>query len=282
MPDSGLREGRNRKARSMTPSDFFSGPLPRKIRDRLVRKLKALVWVALPAFALAFVFATAAGLLALIFPGKIAEFYHHVRMVENGSSLAVLHQAVQSAGPWGPVAFFGLQAAQVLVSPIPGQVTGFLAGLAFGFWKGLALSMAGLGAGSLLAMALGRFFGRVVVRAFVPARIMARYDTMIEQGGLGSFFLVFLLPLFPDDALCFLAGLSRLPLPGLFGVCIIGRLPGTAMLALAGADATSPYVEIAFAAALALGAVVWIFDEEARNLLRRLARKLGLPHLHQR
>lgn len=256
----------------MNLSNFFSGGLPRKIRDRLVAKLKALALIAIPAFALAAVFAAAAGILALFFPDRLAEFYHHVRLGENGSSIAVLRQAVDSAGPWGPVAYFGVQFAQVLFAPIPGQVTGFVGGLVFGFGKGLLLSMAGLGAGSLVAMGLGRLFGKKVVRRFVPGGLMARYDRLVERGGVGSFFLVFLLPLFPDDALCFLAGLSRLPIPALFAACVLGRLPGTAMLALAGADLSSPYVEAAFIAALAAGGLIWIFDEEARALIRRIAR----------
>src|SRR6266478_2856332 len=37
-------------------------------------------------------------------------------------------------GGWAPIVFIGIQAMQVIIAPIPGDVTGLLAGFVFGQW----------------------------------------------------------------------------------------------------------------------------------------------------
>ena len=62
---------------------------------------------------------------------------------------------------------------------------------------------------------------------FVSSEILARFDkNTMEQDGVMSFFMIFLLPVFPDDAICFIAGLTRLSIPKLMLAAIIGRVPG--------------------------------------------------------
>jgi len=58
----------------------------------------------------------------------------------------------QAWGVWAPLVFIGIQALQVVVAPIPGEVTGFLGGFVFGQWIGLAYSMVGLSLGSFLPL----------------------------------------------------------------------------------------------------------------------------------
>ena len=86
-----------------------------------------------------------------------------------------------------------------------------------------------------------------------------------------SFFLIFLLPAFPDDAVCFMAGLTRLPLLHLLLVCTLGRLPGTAVLTFVGAGAgggtTQAYLVLGAAMVLAFG--VWLWSEELEALFGR-------------
>src|SRR5262245_66464536 len=48
---------------------------------------------------------------------------------------------------WGilaPVIFVGLQALQVIIAPIPGELTGILGGFLFGEWVGVVYSTVGL------------------------------------------------------------------------------------------------------------------------------------------
>jgi uncharacterized membrane protein YdjX (TVP38/TMEM64 family) len=129
----------------------------------------------------------------------------------------------------------------------------------------------GITIGSAIAMGISRVLGDVVVRRCVPSPILARFDHLAGANGLWSFFLIFLLPLFPDDAVCFMAGLTRLPLHRLLLVCTLGRLPGIAVLTFAGSrvggDATQAYLVLSTAKALAFG--LWLFSEEFEALFGR-------------
>ena len=57
---------------------------------------------------------------------------------------------------------------------------------------------------------------------------------MERQGALVAFIL-FLLPGFPKDYLCFVLGLSRMPFKLFLLICTVGRIPGTLLLTLQGA-----------------------------------------------
>jgi uncharacterized membrane protein YdjX (TVP38/TMEM64 family) len=86
--------------------------------------------------------------------------------------------------------------------------------------------MAGTLLGSGLAMWLARRLGRPLVQHFVSSQWLDRLDGLAVKRGAAVFFLIFLLPFLPDDAACFVAGLSPLPLKELLLLAAIGRLPG--------------------------------------------------------
>ena len=173
--------------------------------------------------------------------------------------------------------FMAVEVAQVLLAPIPGTVMGLAAGFLFGFWKGMALSMVALTLGTALAMGIGRLFGERAVRRFVPQRLMERFDDLVQRGGLWGFFMIFLLPALPDDAVCFLAGLSRLSLWRLVAVAMLGRLPGHAVLTFVGAtaDENSGVALGVFVTAMVLAALVWLFEEELLVVLKRHAGRIS-------
>ncbi|MBQ4402408.1 MAG: hypothetical protein II832_09605, partial [Synergistaceae bacterium] len=79
-----------------------------------------------------------------------------------------------------------------------------------------------------------------------------------------TFFMIFLLPALPDDAVCFLAGLTKLKLLPLSLVCLLGRAPGMAVLSLTGAgfaDGLTLWVEVLFAVMMVASVVLWLFWE---------------------
>src|SRR3974390_2672529 len=47
---------------------------------------------------------------------------------------------VASFGPYASIVFIGLQILQVLIAPIPGELTGFIGGYLFGIKEGFILS----------------------------------------------------------------------------------------------------------------------------------------------
>ena len=123
---------------------------------------------------------------------------------------------------------------QVVAAPVPGEVTGFVGGLFFGPFRGVLFSTIGLALGSWLAFVLARFAGRPLVETFVNPETIKRYDYIMKHKGLFLAFLMFLIPGFPKDFLCYILGLGHMRQRDFLLVSTAGRLLGTMLLTLGG------------------------------------------------
>lgn len=170
-----------------------------------------------------------------------------------------IREWVAELGPWGPLVTIALNVAQVVLAPIPGQFVGLVNGYLYGVWLGVFYSMVGLLMGTLLAMALARWFGRPLVERLVDAAQLTRWDRIADRRGPLFFFLIFLFPFVPDDVACFLIGLSSLAIPRMLVLATLGRLPGVFVSCWVGACAT----ELPWWAWILLGGgasgLAWIF-----------------------
>jgi uncharacterized membrane protein YdjX (TVP38/TMEM64 family) len=141
---------------------------------------------------------------------------------------------IRSLGAWGFAGFILIQAFQVVAAPIPGEATGVLGGYLFGPLLGVILSTAGLTLGSYVAFSLSRTFGRPLTERFVDARTMERFDYLLHHKGAFLVFLLFLIPGFPKDYMCYMLGLGHLSTLEFLAIASTGRLLGTTMLTLGG------------------------------------------------
>ncbi|MCX7981779.1 MAG: TVP38/TMEM64 family protein [Syntrophales bacterium] len=141
---------------------------------------------------------------------------------------------INDFGPWSIVVFIGLQALQVLFAPVPGEVTGFIGGYLYGAIWGTIYSTLGLTLGSWLAFTLARIFGLPLVERIVKAELFQKYDRFITHRGKLVIFILFLIPGFPKDALCYLIGLSHLKTLPFLLISASGRLLGTLLLSVSG------------------------------------------------
>jgi uncharacterized membrane protein YdjX (TVP38/TMEM64 family) len=142
---------------------------------------------------------------------------------------------LKSLGPLSAAGFVLLQALQVVAAPIPGEVTGFLGGYMYGAFLGIFLSTAGLTLGSWLAFFLSKTFGRPFVEKFVKKETIERYDYLLKRHkGAFLVFLLFLIPGFPKDYLCYILGLGPMATAEFLVISTIGRFFGTVLLTLGG------------------------------------------------
>ena len=134
---------------------------------------------------------------------------------------------LKAQGSWGMLAFAGLEALQVVLFIIPGEVVQVVGGYAYGLWGGTALSVLGILAGSVFNFYVGRLLGRPFVEAIIRKEKLERMEKLTNSGReAAAFFLLFVIPGIPKDALCYVAGMSRFSLPLFLAVSTVGRLPG--------------------------------------------------------
>ena len=183
------------------------------------------------------------------------------------SSPGATKEFVEGFGAWSLVAFFSIQAAQVVAGPLPAAPVIVAGSALFGFWKGLALSMAGVVTGSVCAFLLGRCFGHPLLRLLHGEETLARHHA-IPTSSDGSWLLMVLLLPIPagGDAACALAGLSSISLRRFIVVVSVGRLPGTALAAFVGAGLVSGHAPVAVAAGLTGLALVGVTFRYRRRL----------------
>jgi len=146
-----------------------------------------------------------------------------------------LKQTLRDWGLLAPVIFIALQALQVIIAPIPGEVTGILGGYLFGQWVGLFYSTIGLTVGSVAAFGIGRWLGARYVQKLVTPDIWQKMGFIVEAEGTILCFIIFLIPGLPKDMVCYLFGLSPMPFWVFTLASTLGRLPGTWVLSAQGA-----------------------------------------------
>jgi len=152
-----------------------------------------------------------------------------------------LKKTLRQWGVLAPVIFIALQALQVIIAPIPGEITGILGGYLFGEWLGLLYSTIGLTVGSVAAFGVGRWVGAHYVRTLVSRETWEKLGFIVEAEGAILCFIIFLIPGLPKDMICYLFGLSPMP----FWIFAVGRIPGTWILSAQGAHAaTGGYLHI--------------------------------------
>jgi len=144
---------------------------------------------------------------------------------------------IHSYGSYSPLAYILLQILQIIVAPIPGGAIEFLGGYLFGVTVGFFYSMIGLIIGSLMAFSLARIFEKLAVEKFVSPKNIKKFDYLVGHEGTILSFLLFLIPGFPKDALCYLLGLTPMHTGTFLIISTIGRIPGTLMAVLQGGKA---------------------------------------------
>ncbi|WP_458187608.1 TVP38/TMEM64 family protein [Haladaptatus sp. NG-WS-4] len=172
-------------------------------------------------------------IISIVFVGASVLLPQRFPVLTNS---AALREYVRGFGLFAPVVFVLLQASQVVVAPIPGQLLAFGSGYLFGPVYGTAYSLLGATIGSYIAFSLSRRYGRPYVEKVVHVETLQRFDSLVGNRGLLALFFVFLIPGLPDDVICFAGGLTEMDIRKMVAVSFFGRLPGYFLINLAGAE----------------------------------------------
>jgi uncharacterized membrane protein YdjX (TVP38/TMEM64 family) len=190
-----------------------------------------------------------------------------------------LKQTLRQWGILAPVLFMLLQALQVIVSPIPGEATGFLGGYLFGEWLSLLYSTIGLTFGSVVAFWIGRWLGEHYVRRLITKEMWDKVGFIVEAEGAILCFIIYAIPGLPKDMLCYLFGISPMPMWVFAVVSGLGRIPGTWVLSAQGAHVeTGNYLQVILISAVCAAVALPLYyyrNRIIRWLRGRSATKTG-------
>lgn len=123
-----------------------------------------------------------------------------------------LRHTVQSAGWYAVALVVTLKATTIVVAPLGGSIIYPIAGAAYGFGPGLALTLLGDALGSTIAFFLSRLFGKSVLRFFTTTSqqptldaVLERLSTKKEFAKARVYFAGFM------DLFAYASGLTRIP-----------------------------------------------------------------------
>lgn len=126
------------------------------------------------------------------------------------SSAEQLQAYMKRFGVFAPVILIVIQAIQVIIPILPGWLGCVVGAGMFGAAGGFWCNYIGISAGSIISFLLAKRYGVELVRKMVP---MEKYQKLVDWVNTKKsytliLFLAILLPLAPDDFLCWFSGLT--------------------------------------------------------------------------
>lgn len=208
--------------------------------------------------------------VAVIFREQLWELFSSPERVRNW---------VSDWGVKAPLIFIGLQILQVIVSVIPGEIPQIAGGYLFGVWPGVLYSLLGITLGSGFNYYLARILGRPFVRSILNKERLDKFENFAKSKKItAAFFLLFLLPGFPKDTLCYVAGITPMKFFSFLLISTAGRLPGiigSAVMGDAAAEKRWLLAGFIFGIAILLFVIGFFFRERLRKLVERFSNSRG-------
>ena len=166
------------------------------------------------------------GLLLFIVLSVLACWFAGRPLIQFAGEPERFRTWVDQQGVWAPVLFLGMIILQIVVAIIPGEPLEIVAGYAFGAVEGTLLCILGAFVGRVMVFLLVRRFGTRAVEVFFPLEKLQSLKFLQNEKRLTFWvFFLFFLPGTPKDVLCYIVGLTRLPLRSWLLVSAVAPIP---------------------------------------------------------
>lgn len=150
-------------------------------------------------------------------------------VMDKIDSVDDLRSWIEKTGVWAPICFIIVQFLQVVVLPIPSVITVGAGVALFGPLKCIIYSYIGIVLGSFVGFFVGKVLGYRAAAWLVGKETLDSWLLKIKGKDRAVLSAMFLLPMFPDDILCFVAGLSTMSWPYFTVMILITRALGIVM-----------------------------------------------------
>jgi len=176
------------------------------------------------------------------------------------SDLDAVTASIKGYGLWGPAILCILFILQTFLAFIPGQVLMVASGYVYGFSGGILITWASLVLGGQMAFWLARRYGRPFAEKWISTSVLDRWDKSAAGQGIGFYVITLVMPFFPNDAMCYVAGLGNMSHRRFLIANALGRGIASFLTVVIGAFANQipSLIWIAIVAFTVLGILGWI------------------------
>lgn len=191
-----------------------------------------------------FVFLTVFCVVGLIvFILKKTDVWNKINSVDK------IRKIVESGGFFSSLIFMLLQLLQTTILQIPSFIITISGAIIFGRWKAFLLSYIAVMIGSIIMFFIGRKAGRKFLNWIIGKDNTEKWLEKMTNGKY-LYFLMMLFPLFPDDILCVVAGLTKMSFKFFLITNFIARGLGIGCTVFFGSGAVIPFY--------GWGLIVWV------------------------
>jgi uncharacterized membrane protein YdjX (TVP38/TMEM64 family) len=175
--------------------------------------------------------------------------------------------SMDQLGLWGPFVLAILFILQVFLAFIPGQALMVASGYLYGFWGGFLLSWLSLVIGGEIAFLLARRHGNHFAERWISPDVLARWNRNADGQGITFYTISLVMPLVPNDAMCYVAGLDRISHRRFMTANLLGRGLACMITSWIGAFGTlaPSYVWIIVTVLGLLAMLAWQFARHLQN-----------------
>lgn len=159
------------------------------------------------------------------------QIFEMIKMIGDREAIAAY---LQQFGVAGPILLFIILALQVFLAIIPGHAFMVAGGYIYGLLMGTVITQFSTVIASQLAFLLTRKYGRPLVERIAPDYVIEHWNQLAQSQGVVFFIFAFILPIFPNDLMCLIAGLSLISPKKFFLANFLGRLPCAIFITLIG------------------------------------------------
>lgn len=202
-------------------------------------------------------------------------------IISKISSVEGLKNYILSTEEKGVYVYILIQALQVVILPIPASIICIVGSLIYGPLLGGLYCSIGVLLGSFISFFIGKFFGYRIVAWIAGKESTDKYSQIIQKRGGFFLAIAFLLPMFPDDILCLIAGITNMKFKTFAIITTITRPIGVICMSYFGGGYIIPFSgwgiyvwSILFVVIVALVILIYKHQEKMQDfVLNKIFRK---------
>lgn len=188
-----------------------------------MNKKKILIWSIISILIIAVI------VLLIIYGPRVLNYFKDPTLREKFKNF------IESLGFFGVFVYILVIVIQIIVAFIPGEPFELLAGIMYGTFGGLLISLIGAFIGSTIVFLLVKKFGKRITNKFFSEEKMQKYKFLnSERNRNRLLFIIFLIPGTPKDLLTYFAPLTPIKYSSYIIITTIARIPSIITSTIAG------------------------------------------------